>query len=269
MKTMIRRLLILLPFIAILLTACAWENPPEDGAELNRIWEVRMVMEGSFNSNVYYIIAFNFSGNIDQKPLAVLEGIDRCKYWDVYYIYGKPGDRPDIATKPLGFYKGVGGIYTGGELPTKTDSKKRLDDPTKPPTDDNPLDILPEPLENQLEYLDARITSSPIEEGGAVVPNNTIYLKFNWKGFPQFPNYINMNMMITNLGVDTLSNDPGDDLKVEFWDSFANNGVSLPIYQNDEFLEKDFLVEVPAADQIVPGRTPALNIVDWSVRILN
>ncbi|MFH1514261.1 MAG: hypothetical protein ABIG42_02250 [bacterium] len=262
------RVLILTFILSILSVGCAWENIDPTVNDENRFWEIQMVMEGGINTNLYYIIVFNFSGDENQKPLAALSGEDRGKFWDVYYMYGKPGDRPEIATEPLDFYKGLGAnVKSGGILPIATDEKKRRKDPTKPVSDINPLDELPDLFREQLEYIDARVISSPIVEGGPSIPNNTIYMKFNWRGFPQFPEIVNINMIVSSLGVDELSNNPDWDIEAIVWDSFAYNGVSIDINDREVYLEEEYLVEVPAADQIVPGRPPSANIVDWSLKI--
>ncbi len=265
---MLIRLIISISLLAFLSIGCAWENLDADVTDVDRIWELRMVMEGAVDDYSYYIIVFNFSGDINQKPLAALDGEERGRFWEVYYMRGKPGDRPEMAPEPLDFYKGLGGSsQTIGALPYETDDKKRRDDPTKPATETNPLDRLPDLFREKIEYIDARVISSPIIEGGPTIPNNTIYLKFNWRGFPEFPSTVNINMMVTSLGVDELSYDPEWDIEALVWDSFAYNGVSILINDREEFYESEFLVEVPAADQIVYGRLPSQNIVDWSLKI--
>ena len=270
---MILRLLISISLLLFILTGCAWENVDESETAQYPIWEVRMVMEGSLNANLYYIIAFNFSGDETLMPFPEIDGEDRGRNWDVYYMYGKPGDRPEVATKPLGFYKGIGSLSKENALPIVTSPKKRRQDPTKPVSDENPLDILPIEFDSRvLEFLNAGIMSSPIEEGGASVPNNTVYIRFNWKGFSEFPfpPKVNMNMMVSSLGVDKLSFDPNWDIDVVIWDSFWDNGkigVTLPITEHQEFTEKDYPVEVQ--DEYVEGFDgfKAANIVDWSVTI--
>ena len=265
---MIIRVLTLAIILSFLSVGCAWENVEPNEDDKDRFWEIKMIMEGSINTNLYYIIVFNFSGDENQKPLAALSGEDRGLFWDVYYMYGKPGDRPEIAPEPLDFYKGIGGsTLTGGILPISTDEKKRREDPTKPVSDIDSLDVLPEYFWEELEYVDARIISSPIVLGGPSIPNNTIYMKFNWRGFPPFPQIVNINMIVSSLGVDEFSNNPDWDIEVLVWDSFAFNGVSIDIEDREEYLEEEYLVEVPAADQIVIGRPPSANIVDWSLEI--
>ena len=270
---MIIRMLITISLLLLIVTGCAWENVDETEGKQYPIWEVKMVMEGSINQNLYYIIMFNFSGDENLQPFPEIDGEDRGRNWDVYYMYGKPGDRPEVAPEPLGFYKGEGGIDAEQALPIVTDPKKRRKDPTKPVPDENPLDILPEKFNNTiLEFLDAKITSSPIESGGAAVPNNTLYLRFNWNGFAEFPfpPKVNMNMMVSSLGVDKLSFDPNWDIEVVIWDSFWDNGkhgVTLPLTEFQEFIEEEYPVEV--IDEYVEGHDgfKAANIVDWSVKI--
>ena len=254
--------------MALLPLGCAWENvAPGEGAT-NRIWEIRMVMEEAVNTSMYYYIVFNFTGDPVKIPVATFDGLDRGQYWDLYYLYGRPGDYPDGPNlKPLDFYQGEGGTQTtGGELPVDTDPQKRRKDPQKPASTQNKLDILPELLTNQPEYLTATITSSPIIDGGPPIANNTIYLRLNFRSFPKFPSIVNMNMIISSLGIDLLSNDPNDDYDALVWDSFEGKGISLNIDQHDDFREGEgFTVEV--TDAFVPGRPPSANIVSWSVTI--
>jgi hypothetical protein len=228
-----------------------------------------MVMESSLDPNSYYFIVLNFSGDPAKLPLADFDGLDRGRNWDIYYVYGKPGDEPyGPNADPLDFYKGEGGTTsTGGELPIETDPKKRRKDPQKPASSQTKLDLKPTILRDKIEFLDARITSSPIIDGGPPIASNTIYLKLNFKTLPAFPPIVNMNMIVSSLGIDVLSNDPNDDFEAVVWDSFEGKGVNLEITKFKEFREGEgFTVEV--TDAFIANRSSSQNIVSWSVKLI-
>jgi len=264
------RTLIITAIVMILACGCAWENIPPGEGEANRIWEIRMVMEGSIDLSTYYFIVFNISGDPAQLPVADFDGLDRGRNWDFYYVYGKPGADPFSGfADPLDFYKGEGGgtAVTGGELPIETDPKKRRKDPQKPASTQNKLDTKPTLLSDKIEFLNAGITSSPIIDGGSPIANNTIFLRLNFKELPAFPAIVNMNMIVSSLGIDVLSNDPNDDYEALVWDSFEGKGISLRIHEHKEFREGEgFTVEV--TDGFVPNKTPSKNIISWSVELV-
>ena len=227
-KTYTILLILLLP----LFVGCAWENLPEGGVEDRFIVKFIMRMNGAMRENLFYYIVFNLSGVPGNYPQSNFEGDDRGENWNIYYMYGKPPNRP------LDLYRGFGGTFKGENL----------------------IDRKPE----ERLFLN-ELTSETVVEGDhmIVVVDLTEIQNFKW-----FNGIINLNMIVCNQAIDEESRfeyeyDPF------VYDSFYGGGIAIDLNGSADFWDEahDPLEELPnEQEDIAP---PEADIVNWRVQIIS
>jgi hypothetical protein len=178
----------------------------------------------------FYYIVFNLSGDSEKKPYSVFEGEDRGKYWNIYYMYGRPPFRD------LGLYRGYGGIG---------------------PNDEVLIDM--EPLERA--YLNELLPGTDVSGDHMVLRIDLTKLKLPTKK-------INMNMIVCNQAIDAKSQieyeyDP------LVWDSFYGRGITMDLGGTTDFWNEfnNRMEDKPnEREDVAP---PGADIKNWRFQIIS
>ena len=229
---------------ALTVSGCAYENNEEDVND--DILTVRMI----FNERVrperfFYYLIFNFSEDATHRPRTdhdVFQDRDVLgEFWDVYYVYGQLGD-PN-APLEANFYKGfAGNDPTLAAHPLRRDTTGELFADKLP---NRPFDS------TDLEFLSATITndSTSATNPNQVLTGNTIEYRFRVSDFPNAPFPLladgsreptakaKIAMIVTNQGIDNVSN-PDDNIdNVIIYDRFREGYVEINVAQQPKWGE--------------------------------
>lgn len=272
-----RLLLLLVAFIQLVGgLSCAYEN--DDSTGLNDLIEVRMTFADRINPDrFFYYLVFNFDDDPSHKPFVDIDAFqDRGRigeYWDIYFVYGRPGDI--LAPQPAAFYKGFGGNDTS--LPDKP--LRRDNRGTKY------IDILPQrPFDSSsLEFVSASVTNGSTNPGNPsvdILTGNTLQIQFRAIEFPIAPfalqrtGKVKVAMFVANQAIDDISNP--DDLIDDciIFDKFREDVVFIDLTQKPEWTEdtdpQENIEEVrlPRNPDLV-GPFQAADLVNWSIKFID
>ncbi|MEO7994911.1 MAG: hypothetical protein ABI743_10985 [bacterium] len=260
----------------LVLPGCAQTNNEEDAT--NDLIEIRITFADRVNPDqFFYYLVFNFDDDTNHIPLDSLDVFqnhttDIGRFWDIYYLYGRPG-LPD-APLPANFFKGFGGNeITQTDLPPRKDS-----------TNTRYIDILPQrPFDSSaLEFLQATVTNgatNPANPNDNVLTGNTILYRFRAANFPNAPFTLlrngkaKLSILVANQGIDDVSN-PDDDIDdCVIYDRFRESVVRIDLTQKPKWSE-----ETDPQENIEENRLPrnpplegpfkAADLVNWSVELI-
>ena len=223
---------ILYILIAIQFSGCAWENLPEGETEEQLIIEVTMRMAGAMHPDLFYYIVFNVTGDSDKKPYSVFDGEDRGKYWNIYYMWGRP------PYEDTGLWRGLGGKGIGGN-----------DLIDNFPTEEGYLTELRSGTTQEGDHLTLRIDLSDI-------------------GY-EFTS-INMNMIVCNQAIDADSRleyeyDP------LVYDSFFSRGITINLAGTEDYWDENQPTNAQEiySNEREDDAPPEADIVYWSFVIVS
>jgi hypothetical protein len=226
--------IILILYIIFLLAGvgCAWENLPQGQEETQRIIQVNMRMGGAMRSDLFYYIVFNLSGNAENKPYSVFDGVDRGKFWTVYYMWGTP------PLKETGLYRGFGGKGVNGS---------------------NLIDRFP----MSREYLNELLPGTTVEGD-----HMTLSIDVSKLHIPATTSLsVNMNMIVCNQAIDATSR-----LEYEYdpyvFDSFYGRGITMIYTSTADYWDELHNPQESIPNEHEDVAPPEANIIDWRFQII-